>query len=190
MRDPSPSRDSAPFRSCARFTSVALLFLAGCESITRPEGSESSGISLAASRSETACVNVRGTGFASGSAIPDAEGRISAAGPIDGDLSGTFTFSRLATASDQNGNGATFLTYDRIVLESNELGLFTGTADASVNFGLLEEGVRTQRGPAHITITGPGDRHGFMKLNTLFDLTGFPVIDAHYRYHGRLCGGS
>lgn len=166
----------------------ALLSLLACDAPTESVGPGRIASSANTSRSGAACINVQGTGFASGSALPDAAGNITATGPIAGDLTGTFTFTRDAGGSEQNGNGATFLTYDEILLESTELGTFTGIADASVNFGLLEEGVRTDRGPAHIEFTGPGDRHGFMKLDIVFDLSGFPVLAADYRYHGRLCG--
>lgn len=181
-------RENAPLSGLALPALGLVVGLAGCEGPVRPAGQEASGTVQLARRSAASCANVKGTGFASGSALPDPAGNITATGPIAGDLTGTFTFTRDAAASEQRGNGATFLTYDEILLESNELGTFTGVADASVNFGLLEEGVRTDRGPAHIEFTGPGDRHGFMKLNIVFDLSGFPVIDAEYRYHGRLCG--
>lgn len=167
---------------------IALLSFVACDAPTEFVGPGTIEAPVNANRSAAACVNVKGTGFASGSALPDAAGNVSATGPISGDLTGTFTFTRDATASEQNGNGASFLVYDEIFLDSNELGVFTGTADASVNFGLLEEGVRSDRGPAYIEFAGPGPRHGFMKLDIVFDLSGFPIIDAEYRYHGRLCG--
>lgn len=164
-----------------------LLLTGACDGITGPVPNETSAGVLEASRSSAACVDVKGTGFAAGSAIPNATGRITATGPIYGDLTGSMTFSRTATASEQNGNGATFLTYDDIQLDSDELGTFIGTAEASVNFGLSEEGVRSIRGPAHIEFTGPGDRHGFLELIIAFDLSDFPLIEATYQYYGRLC---
>lgn len=175
-------------RACALGAS-ALLAVAGCDGFTGPALDEASAGTLQANRSGAACVNVKGTGFAAGSAIPDLDERVSATGPIEGDLTGTMALSRSATDSEQKGNGATFLTYDDIVLDSNELGTFTGIADASINFGLLEEGVRSLRGPAQVEFTGPGDRHGFLNLTITFDLTDFPWIEATYRYHGRLCEG-
>ena len=166
---------------------LTLLTLAGCDAPAGAVAGPSPNELALAGHARADCVHVKGTGFASGSAVP-VDGRVSATGPIEGDLTGTITLVRDATASTRNGNGATFLTYDEAVLDSNELGMFTGAADASVNFGLVAEGVRTDRGIAHIEFTGPASRSGLMKLNIVFDLGGFPVIAATYRYQGRLCG--
>lgn len=175
---------------------IALVALSACGSPTEPRA-ERPAYALTDSDvrgsledvSTPVCTNAKGTGVASGSAIPDTDGRISATGPITGDLTGTLTIVRDATAGRRNGNGATFLTYDEAVLDSDELGTFTGVGNASVNFGLLEEGTRTQRGLAHLEFTGPGSRQGLMKLVITFDLSGFPIISASYRYQSRLCEG-
>lgn len=161
------------------------LAVGACEKPTPPPE-----VSVSASQSQETCINVKGTGSIAGTPFPNADGDVVATGPIEGDVEGTLTIKRTPDATDQQGNGATFATYHTVLLETDNRGDFEGTGEANFNFGLFEEGERTDTGVVRINYDGPGDKSGSMKLKADFDLSQFPLIQADYKYNGRLCEGS
>lgn len=161
---------------------------AGCEApVSNLHGPDAR---TSAESTPATCLNVEGTGSISGDPFPNEQGNVVASGPIRGDVTGTLTIKRTPRATDQKGNGATFATYHSVILETDTRGDFTGTGEANFNFGMFEEGERTDTGVVRLDYDGPGDRHGSMTLRAEFDLSDFPLIRADYDYNGRLCGDS